>query len=31
LFNALGVATTNPAGKLSVKARPVSARLVLGF
>ena len=31
LFKALGVATTNPAGRLSVKARPVSARLVLGF
>src|SRR6478609_6226059 len=31
LFSALGVATTNPAGRLSVKAIPVSARLVLGF
>jgi hypothetical protein len=31
LFKALGVATTNPAGRLSVKARPVSAKLVLGF
>jgi hypothetical protein len=31
LFNALGVATTNPAGRLSVKAIPVRARLVLGF
>jgi hypothetical protein len=31
LFNALGVATTRPAGKLSVKAIPVSARFVLGF
>jgi len=31
LFKALGVATTNPAGRLSVKAIPVSARLVLGF
>src|SRR6201999_685962 len=27
----LGVATTNPAGKLSVNASPVSARLVFGF
>src|SRR6478736_6298987 len=31
LFKPLGVATTNPAGRLSVKAMPVSARLVLGF
>ena len=31
LFNPLGVATTNPAGRLSVKAIPVSARVVLGF
>jgi len=31
LLSALGVATTKPAGKLSVKAIPVSARLVLGF
>ena len=27
----LGVATTRPAGRLSVNARPVSARLVFGF
>ena len=31
LFKALGVATTRPAGRLSVKAIPVSARVVLGF
>ena len=31
LFNALGVASTRPAGRLSVKAIPVSARFVLGF
>ena len=31
LFRALGVATTRPAGRLSVKAIPVKARLVLGF
>jgi hypothetical protein len=31
LVKALGVATINPAGRLSVKAIPVSARLVLGF
>jgi hypothetical protein len=31
LLSAFGVATTNPAGRLSVKAIPVSARLVLGF
>jgi len=31
LFKPLGVATTNPAGRLSVKAMPVRARLVLGF
>jgi hypothetical protein len=31
LFKPLGVATTNPAGRLSVKAMPVNARLVLGF
>jgi len=31
LFKALGVATTRPAGRLSVKAIPVRARLVLGF
>jgi hypothetical protein len=31
LLNALGVATTNPAGRLSVKAIPVSVTLVFGF
>jgi hypothetical protein len=31
LFNALGVATTNPAGKLSVKAIPFSVTPVFGF
>src|SRR6185369_4921071 len=31
LFRPDGVATTRPAGRLSVKAIPVSARLVLGF
>ena len=31
LFKALGVATTRPAGRLSVKAIPVSASVVLGF
>lgn len=31
LFKPLGVATTRPAGRLSVNATPVSARLVLGF
>jgi hypothetical protein len=31
LFSAFGVATTKPAGKLSVKAIPVRARFVLGF
>ena len=31
LLSAFGVATTKPAGRLSVKAIPVSARLVLGF
>ena len=31
LFKALGVATTNPAGKLSVKAIPFRVTLVLGF
>src|SRR6478609_5963882 len=31
LLSALGVATTNPAGRLSVKAIPVSARPVFGF
>jgi len=31
LFKALGVATTRPAGKLSVKAIPVRLRLVFGF
>ena len=31
LFNALGVATTRPAGRLSVKAIPVSASVVFGF
>jgi len=31
LFRALGVATTRPAGRLSVKAIPVRARLVFGF
>jgi len=31
VLSALGVATTRPAGRLSVKAIPVSARLVLGF
>jgi hypothetical protein len=31
LFKALGVATTKPSGKLSVKAIPVRARLVFGL
>ena len=31
LVNALGVATTKPAGRLSVKAIPVSARVVFGL
>jgi len=31
LFNALGVATTRPAGRLSVNDSPVSETLVLGF
>jgi hypothetical protein len=31
LFSALGVATTRPAGRLSVKAIPLKARLVFGF
>ena len=31
LFNALGVATTKPAGRLSVKAIPVRASVVFGF
>jgi hypothetical protein len=31
LLNALGVATTRPAGRLSVKAIPVSVTLVFGF
>ena len=31
LFNALGVATTSPAGRLSVNAIPFSASVVFGF
>jgi hypothetical protein len=31
LLSAFGVATTNPAGRLSVKAIPVSAKLVFGL
>src|SRR5258708_20195776 len=31
LLNPLGVATTRPAGRLSVKATPVSATLAFGF
>jgi hypothetical protein len=31
LFKALGVATTKPAGRLSVKATPVSVTFVFGF